>query len=253
MDETVRSFERGLRVIRAFGPGTPSMTLAEVGRSTNLNRATARRLLQTLEHLGYVRRRDDRFELTARVLDLGYAYLSSFGLPELAVPYLEELSEALHESSSVGVLDDTDVVYISRVAANRVMTVSIGLGSRFPAYCTSLGRVLLAALPDDHVAALWEASKPQPLTPKTVTTLEGLLGALQIVRGRGWAMVDQELEEGVRSIAAPILNGAGITVGAMNVSTHVTRTSKQELQRDFVPMLVRSAERLSNALANTVA
>lgn len=250
MSETVRSFERGLRVIRSFGTDRPSMTLAEVARSTGLNRATARRLLMTLEELGYVRRRDDRFQLTARVLDLGYAFLSSFGVPELALPFLEDLSEELHEASSVGVLDDTDVVYVARIPANRVMTVSIGLGSRFPAYRTSLGRALLASLPDDQVAELWQRSDRSNPTPRTVTGLGQLRERLEEVRERGYALVDQELEPGVRSIAAPIHGASGATIAAMNVSTHVSRTPKSELQQRFVPALLRAAERLDRALAS---
>lgn len=250
MTETVRSFERGLAVIRSFDREHPAMTLAEVARTAGLNRATARRLLLTLEALGYVRRRDDQFQLTSRVLDLGYAYLSSLRVPELALPYLEELSEELHEASSVGVLDEADVVYVARIPANRVMTVSIGLGSRFPAYRTSLGRVLLAALPDDEVAALWETSDRSRPTDRTVTDLEELLERLEEVRRSGYAMVDQELELGVRSIAAPIHGPSGATIAAMNVSTHVSRTPKSELRSRYVPALLDTARQVDAALAN---
>lgn len=250
MSESVRSFERGLSVIRSFGAGGARMTLAEVARAADLNRATARRLLITLEELGYVRRADDRFALTPRVLDLGYAYLSSFALPELALPYLEQLSEELHEASSVGVLDGTDVVYVARVPANRVMTVSIGLGTRFPAYRTSLGRVLLAALPEEQVAAVWEASDRTGTTPRTVTDLDELRDQLAVVRSRGYALVDQELELGVRSVAAPIHDRSGDTVAAVNVSTHANRTPKAELQQRFVPVLLRTAAEIDHVLAN---
>jgi IclR family transcriptional regulator, pca regulon regulatory protein len=197
MSESVRSFARGLQVIRCFGAHGSQLTLAEVARATELNRATARRLLITLEELGYVRRVGDRFALTPRVLDLGYAYLSSFGVPELALPYLEQLSEEVDEASSVGVLDGTDVIYVARVPANRVMTVSIGLGTRFPAYRTSLGRVLLASLTDDEIAHIWEGSDRSDPAPRTVTTLADLLTEIAKVRDRGHAMVDQELEIGV--------------------------------------------------------
>lgn len=250
MTETVRSFERGLRVIRSFGRGRTSMSLAEVAREADLNRATARRLLMTLEDLGYVRRRDGRFQLTARVLDLGYAYLSSFAVPELALPYLEELSDSLHEASSIGVLDDTKVVYVARVPANRVMTVSIGLGSRFPAYRTSLGRVLLASLADEEIADIWARSDRSNPTARTVTTLPDLMEQLEQVRAQGYALVDQELELGVRSIAAPVHGPGGATVAAMNVSTHVSRTPRSELQSRFVPALLGTAERLDEALAS---
>jgi IclR family transcriptional regulator, pca regulon regulatory protein len=250
VSESVRSFERGLRVIRSFGAQGSQLTLSEVARATELNRATARRLLLTLEELGYARRVGDRFALTPRVLDLGYAYLSSFEVPDLALPYLEQLSVEVHEASSVGVLDDTEVAYVARVPANRVMTVSIGLGTRFPAYRTSLGRALLAALPDDEVTAIWERSDRREPTPRTVDRVEALLEQLATVRERGYALVDQELELGVRSIAAPLHDAGGRTVAAINISTHVSRTSKAELQQRFVPALLRTAGEIDHALAN---
>ncbi len=250
MTESVRSFERGLRVIRCFGAQGPELTLAQVARATDLNRATARRLLLTLVHEGYVRRVGDRFALTPRVLDLGYAYLSSSAVPELALPYLEQLSEDVHEASSVGVLDRADVVYVARVPANRVMTVSIGLGTRFPAYRTSLGRVLLADLSGEEVARLWEDSDRSAPTPRTVTDLDALCGQLALVRTRGYALVDQELEMGVRSVAAPLHDAGGRTVAAINVSTHVSRTTKAVLQQRLVPALLRAAAQIDHALAS---
>lgn len=249
MTETVRAFERGLRVIRSFGAQGAPMTLAEVSRAADLNRATARRLLLTLEESGYVRRSGDRFTLTPRVLDLGYAYLASFGVPQLALPYLEQLSEQVHEASSVGVLDGAHVVYVARVPANRVMTVSIGLGTRFPAHRTSLGQVLLAALEPDQVAAIWAVSDRSNPTPRTVASLDDLQRRLEETRAQGYALVDQELEMGVRSIAAPLHDAAGRTVAAVNVSTHASRTTKAELQQRFVPALLRTAREIDNALA----
>lgn len=252
MSESVRSFERGLRVIRSFGTETSDLTLAEVARATDLNRATARRLLLTLEELGYVERRGDRFRLTPRVLDLGYAYVSSFGVPQLALPYLEKLSEQVHEASSVGVLDGSEVVYVARVPAKRVMNVSIGLGSRFPAYRTSLGRAMLADLDEDDVAAIWKASDRSEPTSQTVTTLAQLQQRLGTVRQRGYALVDQELELGVRSIAAPLHDASGRTVAAVNLSTHVSRTRKSELETRYLPALQETAEALDAALSQRV-
>jgi IclR family transcriptional regulator, pca regulon regulatory protein len=250
VSESVRAFERGLRVIRAFGPAASRLTLADVARATDLNRATARRLLVTLEELGYVRRVGDRFSLTPRVLDLGYAYLSSLAIPDLALPALEQLSGEVAEASSVGVLDGSDVVYVARVPANRVMTVSIGLGTRFPAYRTSLGRVLLASLSDDEVAAVWEASDRSGPTPFTVTELEQLTAKLVEVRARGYALVDQELEVGVRSLAAPLRDGSGRTVAAINISTHASRNDEATLHGTFAPALLRAAAEIEHALAN---
>ena len=246
----MRAFERGLRVIRAFGAGGSSLTLSAVAQAADLNRATTRRLLLTLEEEGYVRRRQDQFSLTPRVLELGYAYLSSFGVSELALPYMERLSEELQESSSVGVLDDTDVVYVARVPANRVMTVSIRLGSRFPAYRTALGRALIAASTTDEVADLWHRTDRRDPTPRTVTRLELLLDELAETRRRGYALVDQELELGVRSVAAPLHDQQGRTVAAINVSTHVSRTNKATLRRAFVPALLRTASDIDHALSN---
>ncbi len=250
MAESVQSFERGLAVIRSFGAHAPAQTLSEVARATGLSRATARRLLLTLEHLGYVRRRGAQFELTPRVLDLGYAYLAASTVADLAVPFLEELSAAVNESSSVAVLDGTSVVYVARVPAKRVMTVSIGLGSRFEAYRTSLGRALLAWLDDDEVAAIWEGSDRSHPTATTVTTLAELRERLAEVRQRGYALVDQELEVGVRSVAAPIRNGRGEVVAAANVSTHTSRTTKAQLRSTFVPALLDTVEAISRALAS---
>lgn len=250
MGESVRSFERGLRVIRAFGAGQADMTLAAVARETDLNRATARRLLLTLEELGYIQQRGQQFRLTPRVLDLGYAYLSSLGLPQLALPYLESLSETLHEASSVGVLDKTDIVYVARVPAKRVMTVSIGLGSRFPAYRTSLGRAILASLPQHDIRELWDASDRSDQTPRTVDSVGALLRELEEIRRQGFALVDQELELGVRSIAAPLHDSSGRTIAAVNVSTHVSRTTKQQLRARFIPQLLDSARTIDGVLAN---
>jgi IclR family transcriptional regulator, pca regulon regulatory protein len=252
MSESVRSFERGLRVIRSFGVHGAQLTLSDVARATDLNRATARRLLLTLEELGYARRIGDRFTLTPRVLDLGYAYLSSFGVPELALPYLEQLSAEAHEASSVGVLDGTEVAYVARVPANRVMTVSIGLGTRFPAYRTSLGRAVLASLADVEVTRIWDQSDRSDPTPQTVEQLGDLLARLRDVREQGFALVDQELEMGVRSVAAPLHDAAGRTIAAINISTHSSRTTEEEVRQRLVPVLLRTADQIDHALASRI-
>lgn len=249
MAEFVQSFERGLAVIRSFAAAGHPQTLSEVAKETGLSRATARRLVLTLEELGYVRAVNGRFQLTPRILDLGYAFLSSFSVPELALPYLEKFSAAVNESSSVAVLDGPNIVYVARVPAKRVMTVSIGLGSRFPAYQTSLGRVLLAALDDEEVGRVWDESDRSATTDRTVTSLDELIDRLGEVREQGWALVDQELELGVRSIAAPIRNGGGETVAAANVSTHASRTTKAELLSRFLPELLRTADDISRAVS----
>jgi IclR family pca regulon transcriptional regulator len=247
--EFVQSLERGLAVIGAFSGERPSMTLAEVARETGLTRATARRLLFTLQALGYASSDGKRFSLTPRVLDIGYAYLSSLDLADIAQPEMEALVDATHESSSAAVLDGHEIVYVVRVPTKRIMTVSLGLGSRLPAHATSMGRVLLADLAperlDDHLPA-----EPWPgLTPRTITDRPSLLAELDRVRRQGWALVDQELEDGVRSIAAPLRDRTGRAVAALNVSSHAGRISLDVLCDDFLPRLVATAARISDRLA----
>ncbi len=246
--ESVQSFERGLAVIRSFGAEAPSQTLADVARATQLSRATARRLIHTLEAEGYVRRDGSIFELTPRVLELGYAFLSSHALPDLARPHLMALSDEVRESTSVAVLDGSAIVYVARVQANRVMQVSIGVGTRFEAYRTSLGRAILAWLDPARVAEVWEASDRGHPTEHTVTDLDDLQERLDEVRRQGYALVDQELEVGVRSVAAPIRDADGAPVAAVNVSTHASRTTKADIRRAVVPALLRTAEAISTAL-----
>lgn len=240
-DGSVRSLERGLRVIRALGRAGGAHTLADVGRATELSRATVRRILFTLEDLGYVRRIDDRFLLTPRTLDLGYAYFAASGLSGLAPSVLEALIVRLDEASSVAVLDGTEIVYVARVPARHVMAVTIGLGSRFPAYRTALGRALLSETPEGQVAALWAASDHRNPTPRTVQTLDEFRSALAAARSLGYALVEEELDAGLRSIAVPIRDRDRTIVAAVNVSTHVSRTSVEVLRRRFLPELQRAA------------
>ncbi len=244
----VQSLERGLAVIQSFDAEHPDLTLSEVAARTGLTRATARRLLLTLGQLGYVSSNGRRFSLTPRVLDLGYAYLSSLNVQQIAQPYLEALSDRVHESVSVTVLDGADIVYVARVPTKRIMTISLGLGSRLPAYCTSMGRVLLAELGPDELAAALPGSLERH-TEHTVTTSGELAVVLKQVRAQGWALVDQELEMGLRSVAAPLRDASGRAVAAMNVSTQVARTSVDQLHEDVVPDLVATAGRISEALA----
>lgn len=248
MSDHVQSLARGLAVLRSFSADAPRQTLADVARATGLTRATVRRVLHTLVDLGYARSDGKLFELTPQVLDIGYSFVASLNLSELVQPELERLSERLGESTSVSVLDDTDIVYVARVPTKRIMTVSIGLGSRFPAYQTSMGRVLLAELDDDRIADVFARSRRDTVTEHTVVDLDGLLGAIALVRARGWSMVDQELEVGVRSIAAPIHDAPGRTIAAVNVSTQVARTDLDDLLGDFVPALLATTARIDAAL-----
>jgi len=245
----VQSLERGLAVIRAFDAGSPELTLSDVARATGLTRAAARRFLLTLVDLGYVRTDGKYFSLTARVLELGYAFLSSMTLPEVAQPHLERLSAEVRESSSVSVLEGADIVYVARVAVSRIMTVSINVGTRFPAYATSMGHVLLAGLDDDEFAEYLHQAELQRLTSHTLTSPAALRAELAAVREQGWALVDQELEEGLRSVAAPIRDRRGRVVAAVNVSTHASRTPRETVIRDMVPPLLAAATRIEGDLA----
>jgi IclR family pca regulon transcriptional regulator len=240
--EFVQSLERGLAVIRAFGADDPELTLSDVARRTDLTRAAARRFLLTLVDLGYVRTDGKHFALTPRVLELGYAYLSSLSLPEIAEPHLERLAAQVRESSSVSVLDGDEIVYVGRVPTSRIMRVSINVGTRFPAYATSMGRVLLAARDDldDYLAR----AEIRPLTPRAIGSADELRAELVRVREQGWALVDQELEEGLRSIAAPVRDANGRVVAAVNVSAHASRASRDTVRRDLLPPLLETARRI---------
>ncbi len=213
----VQSLARGLAVVRAFDAEHPRRPLADIARATGLTRATARRFLLTLETLGYVRAIDGAFELTPRVLELGVSYLSALRLPEIAQPHLERLSRTVGESTSASVLDGDEIVYVARVPVRRIMSVGITIGTRFPAFATSMGRVLLAALPPDARDAALAGALPA-LTPRTVTDPTALRAELDRVAADGWSLVEGELESGLRALAAPVTR-RGRTVAAVNLST----------------------------------
>lgn len=235
-DQFVQSLARGLEVIVAFDADHPEMTLAQVAQRTGYSRATARRFLHTLVELGYMRTDGKSFALTPQVLGLGTAYLSGLGLPQIAQPHLEALSAKVGESTSVAVLDGTDIVYVARVATRRIMSVGIAVGTRFPAYATSMGRVLLAALDDAALDAVLERTDLRPLTPRTIHQPAELRRELERVRAQGWALVDQELERGLTSMAAPILDGRGTAVAALNVSA-ATMDDTPQIERARDPLL----------------
>ncbi len=237
----MQSLSRGLAVIRAFDHAHPELTLSEVAARTGVTRAVARRFLLTLAALGYVRNDGRFFSLTARVLELGYAYLSSLSLPEVAESHLEALVAEVNESSSVSVLDGHDVVYVARVPVSRIMTVSISVGTRFPAYATSMGRVLLAGMAPEELEEYLSAVALEPLTARTVTSAEALRTEVAKVRAQGWSLVNQELEEGLRALAAPIRDRTGRVVAAVNVSAHASRTSLETMRRDILPPLLKTA------------
>jgi IclR family transcriptional regulator, pca regulon regulatory protein len=244
----VQSLERGLAVIRAFDAEHRELALSDVARSTGLTRAAARRFLLTLVKLGYVNFSQGRFSLRPRVLELGYAYLSSLTLPEVAQPHMEALVAQVNESCSISVLDDTDVVYVARVPTRRIMSITLAVGTRLPAFATSMGRVLLAGLPDVELDERLEKIEIVPLTSRTVKDSETLRRILTTVRRQGYAAVDQELEEGLRSLAVPIRTSAGAVTAALNVSVHASRATMAAAKRDFLPLALGTAAAIEEDL-----
>jgi IclR family transcriptional regulator, pca regulon regulatory protein len=247
----VQSLERGLAVIRALSAPGAGLTLAEVARAAGLDRAAGRRFLHTLVGLGYVRNNGREFSLTPKVLELGYAYLASLTLPDIVQPHIERLVEEQHESSSVSVLHGPDIVYIARVPIKRIMRVAVFVGTHFPAYATSMGRVLLAALEPEQCERLVDAIELAPLASRTITDRDVLLAEIASVRERGWAMVDEELEDGLRSVAVPIRDRTGRTVAAVNMSCQTGRTSLEEVEDRLLPALLIAAGRIEWDLRNT--
>src|SRR6478735_4859771 len=238
---TVQSLARGLAVIRAFDGDHAALTLSGVARRADITRAAAGRFLRTLEQLGYVRSDDRLFSLTPRVLELGFSYLSALSIPEIVQPHLERLSREVDESVSAAVLDGGDIVYIARVPTRRIMSVRITIGTRFPAFATSMGRVLLAGLPDAARDELLAASVLPSLTERTVTDAAELRAELDRVRAQGWSLVDGELEPGLRSVAVPLHDRRGDVVAAVNVSTSATRDSVEHVLERHLPALTQTA------------
>ena len=245
----VQSLSRGLTVLQAFNAERPAMTLADMSRATGLTRATARRLLHTLVALGFVCTDGRTFELTPRVLDLGFAYVSSLQLPDIAQPFMEALSDRVHESVSASVLDGAQIVYVARVNTQRIMGISLAIGSRLPAAWTSMGRVLLAGLPDPQLDAFLDGLVVSELTAQSITDVEALRSEIHTVRGQGYALVDQELEVGIRSVAAPLRDRRGRTLAAINVGTHAARVTLKELRTVILPNLLTTARSIESQLA----
>lgn len=244
----VQSLARGLAVIRAFDAEHSVLSLSDVARRTGLTRAAARRFLLTLETLGYVRSDQREFALTPRVLELGFSYLSALSLTEIVQPHLEVLSREVGESVSAAVLDGTDIVYVARVPTRRIMSVRITIGTRFPAFATSMGRVLLAGTADADIDTVIAASDLVALTDRTITEPSALRAELATVREQGWSLVDGELEPGLRSIAAPLRARDGSVVAALNVSSSATRDSVDYLLEVYLPALQRTAEAIEDEL-----
>ncbi|MFC5609174.1 IclR family transcriptional regulator domain-containing protein [Variovorax soli] len=247
-DAYVQSFARGLKVIRSFSARAPRQTLSEVAAATGLTRAGARRILLTLQTLGYVASDGKLFSLTPRILDLGFAYLSSMPIWNRAEPVMEDLVREVQESCSAAVLDATDIVYVLRVPTQKIMRITLGVGSRLPAWCTSMGRLLLSDLPEDELQARLAASTIEAFTKHTLTEREAITARVQQARKQGWCVVNQELEEGLISIAAPITDRAGRMVAALNISGQANRTSAKVMQETMLPSLLAAARRISSLI-----
>ncbi|MDN3922849.1 IclR family transcriptional regulator [Roseateles violae] len=247
-DSYVQSFARGLSVIRAFDADAPRQTLTEVAKRCGLTRAGARRILLTLQTLGYVKSDGRLFALTPKILDLGFAYLSTQPLWQFAEPVMQSLAAELRESCSAAVLEGQDIVYVLRVPARKIMSINLGLGSRLPAWCTSMGRVLLAGLPPEELEAQLAQVRLQAHTGRTVARLDDLRARIEQVRRQGWCLVNQELEEGLVSLAAPLVDRSGQTIAALNVSGQVNRTPPEAMLQDCLPKLVEAAHAISRLL-----
>lgn len=244
----VLSLARGCQVIEAFHGERDGLSVSAVSERTGLSRAAVRRLLMTLESLGYAERRDSYFRLTSRVLRLGFAFISSNSIGALSLPILEQLSARIGESCSVSLLDGAEIVYLARSAPKRVMTIDLGVGSRLPAYCTSMGRVLLAALGAAELKQSLDITKFEARTPKTIRRVGQLRRVLEGVRAQGYALVDEELEIGLRSIAVPVVTQTGQVRAAMNSGVHAARVSAAELVKRILPALRDHARLLGQML-----
>ena len=247
--EFVQSVERGLAIIRSFGPDSPVQTVSDMAAKTGLTRATARRFLITLMELGYIQTDGRNFELTPRVLELGYSFLSGLGLPDVALPHLERLVAEVDESSEASVLDGEDIVYVVRVPSTSIMTLSLNVGARMPAHATSMGKVLLAGLSEAELDADLAGADLKPYRPKTITDRETLRTEIVQAREQGYAVVDQELEDGLVAIAVPVHDRAGRTIAAVNLSTHIARRDVESMRADLLEPLQRAAQAIEADMA----
>lgn len=240
---------KGLRVIEAFTADTPRLSISDAAAITGLDRATARRCLLTLTEQGYCAYDGKFFTVTPRVLRLGTGCLATMPLPRIVQPYLDRLSEEIGQSTSVAILDGSEIVYVARAAQRKVMSIALMPGSRLPAYCTSMGRVLLSALPENEARASLEKRELQQRTPQTLTRIDAIMAALSFVRRQGFASVDQEVEQGLRSVAVALKNSRGITVAALNTGLGASPTSMEDVVGEYLPPLKRLSQELQSIIS----
>lgn len=241
----IEALARGLDVIRSFQPLRPVMSLTDVATATGLARPTARRILLTLAELGYVRSGEAGFALTPRVLELGVTYVQAMGLWDVARPHMERLSERTNESCSIAQLDGSDIVYVARVAVPKIVSLAVSIGTRFPALQTSLGKVQLAALTSDEVDRILAEPTRSGLTARWQPDRDERDAELREVRARGWALTDEQLTRGIRSVAAPLRDGSGTVIAGLNVNTHAAETPVERLISDHLPLLLQTAGEIS--------
>lgn len=242
------SFAKGLRVVECFSEDSPQMTISEVSKATGLDRATSRRCLLTLHVEGYASYDNKYFTLTPKILRLGMSALTALPLPKIVQPWLDQLSDQIGQSCSVAFLDDTDVVYIARAAQHRVMSIGLMPGSRLPAHCTSMGRVLLAALSEQKMRGILEESNLAPRTLFSISDIDKIQKRIEEVRQDGFALVDQEVELGLRSIAVPLLDRRGRNVAALNIGLAATQTSTEYIKTNYLPLLLNIQNTLQRIL-----
>jgi IclR family pca regulon transcriptional regulator len=247
--EFMATLAKGLAVLGSFDKQRPAMTLSQAAQANGLSRATARRILRTLAELGYVAQNGREFSLSSGILKLGFSYLATQSWIEHAAPLMRQLSEQFHESCSAAILEGTEIVYVARFPARRIMSVTLAVGTRLPAFYTSLGRIQLGFL--DH-AEFWRRLMSLPMetyTPSTITDVQALYERVQEDHAQGFSIVDEELERGLRSIAVPVVDRAGQAIAALNVSTHSTRTTRNEMRERFLPSLRGVAQQISLSVA----
>ena len=247
--EFMATLAKGLTVLESFDRQRPAMTLSQAAHAAGLSRATARRILRTLSALGYVVQNGRDFSLSSGILKLGFAYLATQNWIEQAAPQMRQLSEQFHESCSAAILEGTEIVYVARIPASRIMSVALAVGTRLPAFHTALGRVQLGCLDE---AELWRRLRSlhiEAYTPSTITDVQALFDRVREDWEQGFSIVDEELERGLRAIAVPILNRAGQAIAALNLSTHSTRTTRNEMRERFLPSLRPAAEHISALVA----
>jgi len=237
--EFMTTLAKGLAVLSAFGEQRPHMTLSQAAEVADLSRATARRILLTLSELGYVEQDGRAFSLSPKILDLGFAYLNTQSWIDRTAPLLRELSDRLGENCSAAILQDNEIVYVARCQAPRIMSAVLSVGSRLPALHSSMGRVLLGFLAEDELWRRLKAMRIEPYTQQTITGIQPLFDRIRDDRLQGFSIVDEELERGLLSIAVPILDRHGNALGAINVSTHASRTTRNEMRMNFLPELKR--------------